>query len=450
MANYWKEEYLNKLRTAEEAVREIRDGDTVILGHCVAEPKALVDAMVANAQQYHDVEVRHMFSLGDGEYAAPQFKGHLRATPFFVSANVRTSIAEGHGDFTPVFFHEVPKLIREKRIRCDVLMTQVTPPDKNGYCSLGTSVDYTLQALHSARTVIVQVNENLPWTMGNHVHISEFDYIVEQTEPLYESAPPKIGEVETAIGRYCASLVEDGATLQLGIGAIPDAVVRCLGDRKDLGIHSEMISDGILDLCEKGVITGRKKTLDKGEIVVTFLMGTRRLYDFVNHNPVVKVLPVDYVNNPLVIMQQKNMVSINAALKVDLMGQVSAESIGLKQFSGVGGQVDFIRGVAMSENGKAIIAMPSLAHKKDGTTVSKIVPYLEEGEAVTTSRNDVDYIVTEYGIARMKGHSLKERAANLIRIAHPDFRDALGQEYERRFHEPWCCGDDGKALELPR
>lgn len=440
MSKNWKELYLKKLCTAEEAVLHIYDNDTVILGHCVAEPRALVDAMVAGAQRYRDVEVRHMVSFGSGEYAAPELKGHLRANPFFVSANVRDHIADGHSDFTPAFFHEVPKLIREKRIRCDVVMTQVTPPDKNGFCSLGTSVDYTLQAIHSARTVIVQVNPNFPRTMGNHVHISEFDYIVEQPEPLHEMLPPKIGETEEAIGRYCASLVEDGSTLQLGIGGIPDAVAHFLGDRKNLGIHSEMISDGILELCENGVITGSEKTLNQGEIVVTFLMGTQRLYDFADQNPMVKVLPVDYVNHPLTIMQQRKMVSINAALEVDLMGQVSAESIGLRQFSGVGGQVDFIRGVAMGEGGKAIIAMPSAARKKDGTTVSKIVAFLEPGAAVTTSRNDVDYVVTEYGIAELKGHSLKTRAANLIRVAHPDFRSALVEEYEKRFKEQYASG----------
>jgi 4-hydroxybutyrate CoA-transferase len=276
----------------------------------------------------------------------------------------------------------------------------------------------------------------MPRTFGDgFVHVSEFTHIVEAEDELYEVAPPKITEVEEKIGEHCASLIEDGSTLQLGIGGIPDAVMKFLGDKKDLGIHSEMIADGTIDLFEKGAITGKHKTTNKGKMTVTFLMGTRKLYDFAHNNPALEVKPVDYVNHPAVIMQQYKMVSINSAIQVDLQGQVCAEALGLNQFSGVGGQVDFIRGVSMGDDGKAIIAMPSVTIKKDGTMISKIVPFLDEGAPITTSRNDIDYVVTEYGIAELKAKTLKERAKNLIDIAHPDVRDSLIAEYEKRFND---------------
>ena len=431
----WQDDYKKKLCTAEEAVKHIKSGDTVFFAHCVGEPPVLVDAMVANAAQYDNVEIRHMVSLSSGSYTAPGMEKHFRVNPFFTGASTRDAIAEGRGDFTPAFFHEIPKLIREGKVKCDVTMAQVSPPDENGYCSLGTSVDYTWQAIKTAKTVIVQVNDQMPRTFGDLVHVDDFDHIVEASCPLYELKPPKITEVEEKIGSYCASLVEDGSTLQLGIGGIPDAVMLFLGDKKDLGIHSEMISDGTLALYEKGVITGKHKNFDQGKMTVTFLMGTKKLYDFAHENPVVEVRPVDYTNHPAVVMKQYKMVSINSAIQVDLQGQVVAEAMGLKQFSGVGGQVDFVRGAAMGEDGKAIIAMPSVTVKKDGTKISKIVPFVDLGAPTTTSRNDVDYVVTEYGIAPLKGKSLRERARNLINIAHPDFKDSLGEEFEKRFKE---------------
>jgi len=431
----WKENYQSKLCTADEAVKNIRSGDTVVFAHCVGEPTVVVEAMVANHKQYEDVEIKHMVSLGKGEYTKPGMEKHFRVNPMFAGASVREAIYEGRGDFTPSFFHEVPKYFREGKLKIDVLLVMVTPPDEHGYVSLGTSVDYTLQAVRSARTVIAQVNENFPRTYGeSFIHISELDHIVEASHPIVELQPPKIGAVEEAIGRNCASLIEDGSTLQLGIGGIPDAVMLFLHDKRDLGIHSEMISDGTLALYEMGVINNSKKSQNKGKFTITFLMGTKKLYDFVNNNPAVEVRPVDYVNHPAVIMQQYKMVSINSAIEVDLQGQVVAECMGLKQFSGVGGQVDFIRGVSMGQDGKAIIAMPSVTVKKDGTVISKIVPFLAQGAAVTTSRNDVDYVVTEYGIAPLKGKSLRERAKNLINIAHPDVKDELIAEYEKRFH----------------
>lgn len=431
----WQEDYQKKLCTADFAVQQIRNGDTVVFAHCIGEPPVLVDAMVRNAGQYENVEIRHMVSHGSGAYAAPGMEKHFRVNPMFASGNVRKAIEEGRGDFTPAFFYEVPVLIRNGRLGCDVVMAQVTPPDAEGWCSLGTSVDYTYQAIKTARTVLVQVNDQFPRTFGEKVHVSEFDHIVEASTQVHQVMPGKIGELEEIIGKHCVSLIDDGSTLQLGIGGIPDAVIQFLDSKKDLGIHSEMISDGTLALYEKGVINGRCKSLDPGKMVVTFLMGTKKLYDFANENPELLVRPVDYVNHPAVVMQQRNMVSINSAIQVDLMGQVAADTIGRRQFSGVGGQVDFIRGAAMAENGKAIIAMSSYTQKKDGTIISKITADLDEGAAVTTSRHDVDYIVTENGIAEMKGKSLRQRAKALIRIAHPGAQDQLAEEFEKRFHE---------------
>jgi 4-hydroxybutyrate CoA-transferase len=433
----WQDDYKRKLTTPAEAVKHIKNGDAVFMAHCVGESPILVEAMIANAAQYENVEIKHMVSLGSGAYTAPGMEKHFRVNPLFVSANVRSAIEEGRGDFTPSFFHEVPKLIREGKVRCDVAIAQVAPPDQDGFCSLGTSVDYTFQAIKTAKTVLVQVNDQMPNTFGDKVHVDDFDYIVEASTPLFELKPPKIAEVEEKIGSYCASLIEDGSTLQLGIGGIPDAVMLFLGDKKDLGIHSEMISDGTLALYEKGVITGKYKTSDTGKITVTFLMGTKKLYDFANNNPELIARTVDYVNHPAVIMKQYKMVSINSAIQVDLQGQVVSEAMGLRQFSGVGGQVDFIRGTAMAEGGKAIIAMPSVTVKKDGTMISKIVPFVDLGAPITTSRNDVDHVVTEYGIAPLKGKSLRERARNLINIAHPSVRDELAVEFEKRFHEKY-------------
>jgi 4-hydroxybutyrate CoA-transferase len=433
----WKEDYKRKLCTPGEAVKHIKSGDTVVLAHCVGEPAVLVDAMVENAAQYEDVEIKHMVSLGSGNYTAEDLKKNFRCNPLFLSGNVRKAVEEGRGDYTPAFFHEIPKLIREGKVKCDVAMAQITPPDEHGYCSLGTSIDYTLQSIKTARVAIAQVNDQMPWTYGDLIHVSDFDYIVEASSPLFETKPAKITEVEEKIGKYCASLIEDRSTLQLGIGGIPDAVMLFLDDKKDLGIHSEMISDGTLSLYEKGVITGKYKNFDKEKMTVTFLMGSKKLYDFVHKNPAVELRVVDYTNHPAVIMNQYKMVSINSAIQVDLQGQVVSDSIGLRQFSGVGGQVDFVRGAAMGVDGKAIIAMPSVTIKRDGTMISKIVSFIDEGAAVTTSRNDVDYVVTEYGIAPLKGKSLRERARNLIDIAHPDVRDELAAEFERRFSEKY-------------
>lgn len=433
----WKEYYESRLCTADEAVKSIKSGDRVVFAHAVAEPAILVDAMVANAAAYKDVEVCHMVTLGKGAYSKPEMKEHFRFNGWFTSPATRDSLAQGHGDFTPVFFHEVPNYIRKGIFATDVFMVMVSPPDEHGYCCVGVSCDYTMQGIESAKIVLAEVNDQVPVVFGEtFVHVSKIDKFVETSHPLFELGLPKIGEVELAIGKNCAELVEDGSTLQLGIGAIPDAVLQSLKDKKDLGIHSEMISDGVVDLFEAGVVNNSKKGLHKNKMIVTFLMGSKRLYDFARENPAIEMRPVDYVNNPVIVAQNTNLVCINSCLAVDFMGQVVSDSIGTKQFSGVGGQVDFVRGAAMSLDGKgkAVIAMPSVANKKDGTMVSKITPYIDHGAAVTTSRQDVDYIVTEYGIAELKGKTLKDRARNLINIAHPDFREELKVEFEKRFN----------------
>ncbi|MBR6903346.1 MAG: acetyl-CoA hydrolase/transferase family protein, partial [Bacteroidales bacterium] len=335
------------------------------------------------------------------------------------------------GDFFPAYFKDVPSMIGSD-IPCDVAVFQATPPNEEGYCSLGVSCDYAKAAIRAAKTVIVETNEMMPFTYGDTmIHVSQIDHIIPCSYPLQELILPPPGDVELAIGQHCASLVANGSTLQLGIGAIPDAVLQALTDKKDLGIHSEMFSNGVMELMRKGVINGRRKTLHRGKAVVTFIMGSKELYDFVDQNPDIEFHPVDYVNSPLIIAKNERMISINSCLEVDLQGQVSSETIGMRQYSGIGGQVDFIRGASLAREGKAIIAMPSTAA---GGTISRIKPFLTEGAAVSTSRNDVDYIVTEYGIARLKGRTLQHRAEDLIRIAHPDFRPALVEEYEKRFH----------------
>jgi 4-hydroxybutyrate CoA-transferase len=426
----WGEIYKSKIVTPEEAVKNIKSNDRIVVGHAVGEPSIIIDTMVANRDDYENIEIVHMVPMGKAEYSKPGMEKHFRHNAIFVGASTRECVESGRGDYTPCYFSEVPDLFR-RSLKVDVVLIQVSSPDEHGYCSYGTSNDYTKPAAECAKLVIAQVNNKMPRTLGDSfIHVSEIDYIVEYSSPVIQLQPPKIGDVEKAIGEYCASLIEDESTLQLGIGAIPDAVLLFLKDKKDLGIHSEMISDGVVELVNRGVITNKAKTLHPGKIVVTFLMGTQRLYDFVNNNPMVEMHPVDYVNDPTVIMRNLKMVSINSCVQVDLMGQVVSESVGSRQISGVGGQVDFIRGANMCKGGKSIIAMPSTAAKGK---VSKIVPCLDKEAAVTTSRNDVSYIVTEYGIADLKGKTLKDRGRELIRIAHPNFRVQLIEEWERRY-----------------
>jgi len=427
----WKDLYKSKVVTADEAVRKIKSNDRVVTGHACGEPKEIIDAMVRNKDLYENVEIVHMVSMGKSEYCKPEMAVNFRHNSIFAGGTTREAILDGRADFTPCFFSEVPKMFKEGTLPVDVALVQLSVPDEHGYCSFGVSNDYTKPAAEAAKIVIAELNDKMPRTLGDSfIHVSDIDYIVETSNDIIELKPPKIGEVEKAIGENCAKLIEDGSTLQLGIGAIPDAVLLFLKEKKDLGIHSEMISDGVVELIEAGVITNKAKTLHHGKSVVTFLMGTKRLYDYVNGNPSVEMYPVDYVNNPCVIAENYKMVSINSCIQVDLMGQVAADTIGLKQFSGVGGQVDFVRGAAMAKGGKSIIAMPSTASKGK---LSRIVPILDEGATVTTSRNDINYVVTEFGIAELKGKTLKERAKALINVAHPDFRDALIKEWEKRF-----------------
>ncbi len=432
----WKRIYQERLTTAHEAVRAVKSGDRLVVGHAAGAPTELLKAMVAQKDRLHAVEVVHMLCLGDGGYLAEGMEGHFRFNGIFVGANTRKAVEENRGDYTPCYFHEFPSLFK-KQLPVDVALIQVTRPDADGFCSFGVSCDYTKPAAELAKIVIAEANDRMPFIGGdNLIHVSKLHHIVETSCPILELPLPKIGETEKKLGEYCATLVEDGSTLQLGIGAIPDAVLMFLKDKKDLGIHSEMFSDGLIDLVELGVVNGSRKSIHKGELVATFLMGSQRLYDFVNHNPQVQMHPVSYVNHPTVVMQNYKMVSINSCIEVDLMGQVGSESIGLKQFSGVGGQVDFVRGASMAVGGKSIIAVPSTAA---GGKVSRIVPFLAQGAAVSTSRNDVDYVVTEYGIAHLKGQTLRQRALSLIAIAHPSFRDSLTEEFDRRFAPASCA-----------
>ncbi len=431
----WRKLYESKLKTADEAVKAMKSGDRVVIGHACSEPTSVVEAMVKNNELYENIEIVHMLAMGKSEYTNPEMKKSFKHNALFVGGSTRKAVNENRADFTPCFFYEIPRLFKDGNMPVDVAIIQVSSPDEHGYCSFGLSNDYTKAASEAADIVIAEVNDYMPRIMGdNFIHVSNLTHIVEASRPMIELAPPTIGEVERAIGKNCASLIEDGSTLQLGIGAIPDAVLLFLKDKKDLGIHSEMFSDGVVELVEAGVITNSKKSIHKGKLVVTFLMGTKRLYDFVDNNPAVEMYPVDYVNNPVVVAQNYKMISINSCLQVDLMGQVSSESIGLKQYSGTGGQVDYVRGASMAEDGKSIIAMPSTASKGK---LSRIVPFIKEGTTITTSRNDVHYVVTEYGIAELRGKTLKERARQLIEISHPDFRNSLIEEWEKRFSDKY-------------
>jgi 4-hydroxybutyrate CoA-transferase len=414
--------YRKKIVTAERALKNVRNGDRVVLGHACGEPSTLVEALVARAPKIKGVEIVHMVAMGPAKYTQPGMEKSFRHNSLFVGASTRAAIAAGRADHTPCFFSEIPRLFSQGILPVGVTLMQVTPPDEEGFCSMGVSVDYTLAAANAARVTIAQVNNFMPCTGGAKIHVGQIDYLVEKNEPIIELKPPKIGAVEKAIGENIARLIEDHSTLQLGIGAIPDAALLFLRDKKDLGIHSEMFSDGVVALAQSGVVTNRKKTINKGKFIATFLMGTKKLYEFVNNNPDVEMYPVDYVNDSFTIGQNDKMVAINSAIQVDLMGQVNAEMIGRNQFSGVGGQVDFIRGASRSKGGKSIIALPSTA---SGGKVSRIVCEIDRGAAVTTSRNDTYFVVTEFGIADLRGLCIRERAKALIGISHPDFRASL-------------------------
>jgi len=426
----WNIEYDLKCMTAQEAVSRISSGNRVATPNAAGAPGHLLEALVSRKDELENVEIVHMVPLGKSTYTEPGMEKHFCHNSIFAGASTRDTIMAGHGDYTPCFFHKIPDLF-ETTLPLDAAFIHVSSPDEHGYMSLGVSVDYSKRAASTAKVVIAQVNRHMPRTLGNSfVHVSDIDCIVEFDQPVLELPPPVITDVEKQIGENCARLIQDGDTLQLGIGAIPDAVLLFLKAKKDLGIHSEMFSDGVVELVHAGVINNRRKTLHKGKSIATFLMGSRRLYDYVHNNPAVEMYPVDYVNDPVVIAQNDNLVSINSCVQVDFLGQVVSDTVGAKQISGVGGQVDFVRGAAMSRGGRSIIAMPST--KRQGQ-ISSIVPFIDEWAAVTTSRNEISYIVTEYGIADLKGRTVRDRARRLIEIAHPRFRDELKQKFEHRF-----------------
>jgi len=421
----WKRKFANRIVSAQEAVCCIKSGDRVVIGHACAEPAILVDAMVERAPELENVEIVHMVAMGSAKYCQPGMEKSFHHNAPFLGPSTRQACGEGRVDFIPGSLYDVSKYFLDGYLPVDVALIQVSPPDENGECSFGISVDYTEPAARAAKTVIAQINHSMPRTYGTTIALFDIDWIVVQDQPILELQPPYVGEIEEAIGRNVAALVPDGATLQLGIGAIPDAVLQFLKDKKDLGIHTEMFSDGVVALAEAGVITNRKKTLHPGKFVATFLMGTKKLYNFVNNNPEVLMYPATYINDPFIISQNDLMISINSALQIDLMGQVNAETIGPKQYSGSGGQVDFIRGAWRSKGGKSIIALPSTVAKR---MKSRIICRLDEGSAVTTVRSDVHYVATEYGVAELRGKTLKQRAKALIAIAHPDFRKGLEEE----------------------
>ncbi len=420
----WMERYRRSVTTADEAVKDIRSGDRVWIHPGCNTPVRLIEAMVARAPELENVEVVHILTLGPAPYAEPGMEPHFRHRALFTGGNVRAAVNEGRADFVPIHLHEVPRLISSGRLPIDVALIHVSPPDEHGFCSYGVGVDATKSAVEGARTVIALVNQQMPRALGDSfVHVSRLTHVVEVDEPVIEHPmAPEISGVAKAIGERIASLIPDGATLQMGIGEIPDAVLLFLEDKKHLGVHTEMFSDGLVDLFEMGVITNEKKTLHRGKIVASFVIGTRKAFDFVDNNPFMEFHPNQYVNDPFIVAQNEAMVAINSALAVDLTGQVCADSIGTSIYSGFGGQLDFIRGAARSKGGVPIIALPSTAK---GGAISRIVDTLLPGSGVVTTRADVHWVVTEYGIADLYGKSLRERARQLIGIAHPDFRDEL-------------------------
>ena len=418
--------------TPEEAVKVIKSGDHVHLSSVASAPQCLINAMCkrGEAGELKDVHVHHLHTEGPAPYADPKFEGVFQLDSFFVGANVRKVTQSGHADYIPIFLSETQKLYRCGAVPCNVAMIQVCPPDKHGYVSLGTSVDATLAAVECADHVIAVVNKYVPRAFGQAmIPMSKIDILVQDDTPLIEAKFSEPNEVETAIGRNCAALIEDGATLQMGIGAIPNAVLSQLGGHKNLGIHTEMFADGVLPLVEKGVINGEAKKTDPGKMVSTFLMGSQRVYDFIDDNPGVLMMDVGYTNDPYIISQNDRFVAINSALQVDLTGQVSADSLGTKFWSGVGGQIDFVYGASLSKGGKAIIAMPSITNKG----VSKIVDKLLPGASVVTTRNHIHWFVTEYGAVDLYGKSLQERARLLISVAHPSAREELDRAAFERY-----------------
>ena len=426
----WLDLYKRKVRSAKDAVGLIESGNCVYYGGNAAIPMALVRALAEDYEALHDVQLNHVLLLGEDPLSKPEMEGHFRHNSLFVGPADREAVNSGRADYVPVFLHHIPHLFNEKIIDLDVTMVMVSPPDEHGFMSLGVETMAAQAACTNARKVIVQVNDKMPRVLGDSfIHVSRVDAVVEHSEelPLLEARP--ISEVERQIGNNILPLIEDGSTLQMGIGGIPDAVYEALDGIKDLGVHTEMLSDGCMSAIERGIITGAKKTLHRGKVVITFALGSAKLYDFLDNNPMIEAHPCDYVNDPFVVSQNENMVAINSAIEVDLTGQICSDSIGPRIYSGFGGQVDFIRGAAKAKGGKPIIALPATAKKG---TQSRIAPFLKHGAGVVTTRADVHYVVTEFGAAHLFGKNLRQRAEALISIAHPDFRQELEDAAKER------------------
>ena len=424
----WKQIYKDRLTTANTAVKAVRSGDGILPSHAAGEPKHIINALMARKNELRDVTIWQGLNVGDAPYAQPECARHFIDMSFFLGKNNRRCIQSGQGEFIPIHFYAQPRAIREKKIKVNVAMIQCTPPDDNGYVNMGISCDQTRVGVEASRVTIAQVNRNMPRTCGDTLlHVSEIDYFVEYDEDLYEIPLIRSDDpIAEKIGYNIATMIEDGATLQMGQGTIPNAILKFLADKKDLGIHTEVFSDNLIPLIEAGIVNGAKKTINNRKIISTFIQGTRALYDYVDNNNIICLKPVDYTNDVAVIAANDNMVAINSALEVDLMGQVVADSIGHKTYSGVGGQLDFLRGAEQSKNGKPIIALPATA--KNGT-VSRIVAALKPGTPVTTTRQDVHYVVTEYGIANLFAKPIRERARLLTEIAAPQFREQLEKEF---------------------
>jgi acyl-CoA hydrolase len=427
----WREEDRGKRMGAAQALEAVRSGNRVWIQSGCGTPSTLVEALVARAPELHDVEIAHMMTLGSADYTKPEYEGHFRHRGLFLGANVREAVAAGRADYTPIFLSEIEGLFESGAMPLDVVLMQVSPPDAHGFASLGVAVDCTLTAARCAKVTIAEVNEQMPRTHGDtSIHVSHISALVETSHALLELCREPGAELHHRVARNVASLIPDGATLQTGIGGISDAVLHCLGDKKDLGIHTEMCSEGIIELMESGVVNGERKSLHRGKVVLSFVLGKQRLFDFVDENPSFEFRSISYTNDPFVVAQNDRMVAINSALQVDLTGQVCADSLGTKPYSGFGGQLDFMRGAARSKGGVPIIALPS---KALGGTVSRIVPVLEPGAGVVTSRADVHYVVTEHGIAYLHGKTLRERAEALIAIADPQFQAGL-EDFAVRSH----------------
>lgn len=427
----WSAEYRAKCRSAAEALAAIHSGSRVWIQSGCGTPSTLVDALVARAPEVRDVEVIHMMTLGSADYTKPEYTGRFRHRGLFLGPNVREAVVAGRADYTPIFLSEIESLFENGSMPLDVVLMQVSPPDAHGFVSLGTTVDCTLTAARCASVVIAEVNDAMPRTHGDtFLHVSHISSIVETSHPLLELSREPLTDLHLSVGRNVASLIPDGATIQTGIGGIGDAVLKCLEDKCDLGIHTEMFSDGVIDLVEKGVVNGERKSLHRGKIVSAFVLGSKRLFDFIDENASCEFRSIAYTTDPFVVAQNDRMVAINSALQLDLTGQVCADSLGTKPYSGFGGQLDFIRGAARSKGGVPIIALPATAQHG---TVSRIVPVLEPGAGVVTSRADVHYVVTENGIAYLHGKTLRERAQALIAIADPRFQQEL-EDFAVRAH----------------